>query len=111
MIKEKGGVNAAVFIEFLKRVMTGVKKPIFLIVTAIQMNLFGNILRPTKLAAWRSPTRMISRPKSAHQCAPNIEVPRPVILAAYEAIRRSQPGSCEKALLREAILVKLESSA
>lgn len=32
MIKEKGGVNAAVFIEFLKRMMTGVKKPIFLIV-------------------------------------------------------------------------------
>src|ERR1017187_6293065 len=32
MIKEKGGVNAAVFIEFLKRMMTGVKRPIFLIV-------------------------------------------------------------------------------
>jgi transposase len=32
MIKEKGGVNAAVFIEFLKRLMTGAKRPIFLIV-------------------------------------------------------------------------------
>ena len=32
MIKEKGGVNAAVFIEFLKRMMTGAKRPIFLIV-------------------------------------------------------------------------------
>jgi transposase len=31
MIKEKGGVNAAVFIEFLKRMMTGAKRPIFLI--------------------------------------------------------------------------------
>ena len=32
MIKEKGGVNAVVFIEFLKRMMTGVKRTIFLIV-------------------------------------------------------------------------------
>lgn len=32
MIKEKGGVNAAVFIEFIKRLMTGAKRPIFLIV-------------------------------------------------------------------------------
>ena len=32
MIKEKGGVNAVVFIEFLKRMMTGAKRPIFLIV-------------------------------------------------------------------------------
>jgi hypothetical protein len=32
MIKEKGGVNAAVFIEFLKRMMIGAKRPIFLIV-------------------------------------------------------------------------------
>jgi transposase len=32
MIKEKGGVNAAVFIEFLKRMITGAKRPIFLIV-------------------------------------------------------------------------------
>jgi len=32
MIKEKGGVNAGVFIEFLKRMMTGAKRPIFLIV-------------------------------------------------------------------------------
>jgi transposase len=32
MIKEKGGVNAATFIEFLKRMMTGVKRSIFLIV-------------------------------------------------------------------------------
>ena len=32
MIKEKGGVNAAVFIEFLKRMMTGTKRPTFLIV-------------------------------------------------------------------------------
>jgi transposase len=32
MIKEKGGVNAAVFIEFLKRMMTGAKRPIVLIV-------------------------------------------------------------------------------
>jgi transposase len=32
MIKEKGGVNAAVFIEFLKRLITGAKRPIFLIV-------------------------------------------------------------------------------
>ena len=32
MIKEKGGVNAAVFIEFLKRLMVGATKPIFLIV-------------------------------------------------------------------------------
>ena len=32
MIKEKGGVNAAVFIAFLKRLMTGAKRPIFLIV-------------------------------------------------------------------------------
>ena len=32
MVKEKGGVNAAVFIEFLKRLITGVKRPIFLIV-------------------------------------------------------------------------------
>ena len=32
MIKEKGGVNADVFIEFLKRLMVGAKKKIFLIV-------------------------------------------------------------------------------
>lgn len=32
MIKEKGGVNATVFIEFLKRLIVGAKKPIFLIV-------------------------------------------------------------------------------
>ena len=32
MIKEKGGVNADVFIEFLKRVITGAKRPIILIV-------------------------------------------------------------------------------
>ena len=32
MIKEKGGVNAALFIEFLKRLMAGAKRAIFLIV-------------------------------------------------------------------------------
>src|SRR6202521_1022859 len=32
MIKEKGGVNAEVFIEFLKRLLVGAKRPIFLIV-------------------------------------------------------------------------------
>ena len=32
MIQEKGGVNAAVFIEFLKRLMAGAKRAIFLIV-------------------------------------------------------------------------------
>src|SRR3974390_1925057 len=32
MIKEKGGVNAGVFIEFLKRLMVGATHPIFLIV-------------------------------------------------------------------------------
>jgi len=32
MIKEKGGVNAEVFIEFLKRLMIGSKNKIFLIV-------------------------------------------------------------------------------
>ncbi|MFM8646692.1 MAG: IS630 family transposase [Methylocystis sp.] len=32
MIKEKGGVNAEVFIEFLKRLVIGAKQPIFLIV-------------------------------------------------------------------------------
>jgi transposase len=32
MIKEKGGVNAAVFIEFLKRLIAGTKRAIFLIV-------------------------------------------------------------------------------
>ncbi len=32
MIKEKGGVNAAVFIEFLKRLIAGAKKPVYLIV-------------------------------------------------------------------------------
>ena len=32
MIKEKGGVNAAVFIDFLKRLITGAKRPVFLIV-------------------------------------------------------------------------------
>ena len=32
MIKDKGGVNAAVFIEFLKRLMAGAKRAIFLIV-------------------------------------------------------------------------------
>jgi transposase len=32
MIKEKGGVNANVFIEFLKRLITGAKRKIFLIV-------------------------------------------------------------------------------
>jgi transposase len=32
MIKEKGGVNAAVFIEFLKRLLMGATGPIFLIV-------------------------------------------------------------------------------
>jgi hypothetical protein len=32
MIKEKGGVNSAVFIEFLKRLVTGAARPIFLIV-------------------------------------------------------------------------------
>lgn len=32
MIKEKGGVNAAVFIEFLKRLLIGATRPIFLIV-------------------------------------------------------------------------------
>ena len=32
MIKEKGGVNSDVFIEFLKRLLAGVKRPIYLIV-------------------------------------------------------------------------------
>ena len=32
MIKEKGGVTADVFIEFLKRLMVGATHPIFLIV-------------------------------------------------------------------------------
>lgn len=32
MIKEKGGVNADVFIEFLKRLLVGAPRPIFLIV-------------------------------------------------------------------------------
>ncbi len=32
MIKEKGGVNASVFIEFLKRLVVGAPRPIFLIV-------------------------------------------------------------------------------
>jgi transposase len=32
MIKEKGGVNAAVFIEFLKRLIVGATKPVYLIV-------------------------------------------------------------------------------
>jgi len=32
MIKEKGSVNAAVFIEFLKRLIAGAKKPVYLIV-------------------------------------------------------------------------------
>ena len=32
MIKEKGGVNADVFIEFLKRLLAGAARPIFLIV-------------------------------------------------------------------------------
>ena len=32
MIKEKGGVNASVFIEFLKRLLVGAKRTIFLIV-------------------------------------------------------------------------------
>jgi transposase len=32
MIKDKGGVNSAVFIEFLKRLMVGARKTIFLIV-------------------------------------------------------------------------------
>ena len=32
MIKEKGGVNAEVFIEFLKRMIIGAKRPVFLIV-------------------------------------------------------------------------------
>src|ERR1700704_2123429 len=32
MIKDRGGVNADVFIEFLKRLITGAKRAIFLIV-------------------------------------------------------------------------------
>ena len=32
MIKEKGGVNATLFIEFLKRLIVGAKREIFLIV-------------------------------------------------------------------------------
>jgi transposase len=32
MIKEKGGVGASVFIEFLKRLLVGAKRPVFLIV-------------------------------------------------------------------------------
>jgi len=32
MVKEKGGVNAVVFIEFLKRLLVGAAKPVFLIV-------------------------------------------------------------------------------
>lgn len=32
MIKERGGVNAEVFIEFLKRLLAGAKRPIYLIV-------------------------------------------------------------------------------
>ncbi len=32
MVKDKGGVNASVFIEFLKRLLVGATKPIFLIV-------------------------------------------------------------------------------
>jgi transposase len=32
MIKEKGGVNASVFIEFLRRLMIGATRPVFLIV-------------------------------------------------------------------------------
>jgi transposase len=32
MVRETGGVNAEVFIEFLKRLLVGARKPIFLIV-------------------------------------------------------------------------------
>jgi hypothetical protein len=32
MIKEKGGVNSDVFIEFLRRLLVGAKRPVFLIV-------------------------------------------------------------------------------
>src|SRR5438874_7409901 len=32
------------------------------------MSLSGNISRPTLLAAWRSPARPISRPRSVHPC-------------------------------------------
>ena len=79
MIKDKGGVNAAVFIEFLKRLMAGAKRAIFaapptlprrpellstantadcgcffcrpIRPTAIQTNWSGNTSRPTLLAA------------------------------------------------------------
>jgi hypothetical protein len=81
MIKEKGGVNSDVFIEFLKRLLVGAKRPVFLIVDrgpahiskktkafvatlgsrlkllylrriAILMNWCGNISRPTPWVAW-----------------------------------------------------------
>ena len=37
MIKDKGGVTAAVFIEFLKRLMAGAKRAIFLIVGCAEL--------------------------------------------------------------------------
>jgi transposase len=53
MIKEKGGVNADVFIEFLKRLMVGAKSRIFLIV---DRGLRPSPRRPKSLCEpWRPP--------------------------------------------------------
>ena len=48
MIKDKGGVNAAVFIEFLKRLMAGAKRAIFLIVDRGPAHIAGR--RPELLS-------------------------------------------------------------
>ncbi len=97
MIKEKGGVNASVSIEFLKRLIAGTKRTIFdrgpahrakktkafvetlaencgcisyLLIrrSAIQLSWCGNIKKPIRLVAWQSAARTTSNARFVCRC-------------------------------------------
>ena len=83
MIKEKGGVNAAVFIEFLKRLMAGAKRAIFLIVDRGPAHIAKKtraFVEPTPQTAAVFSAALFARPQSRRT---GLETPsRPTLLAA-----------------------------
>jgi hypothetical protein len=97
MIKEKGGVSADVFIEFLKCLITGAKRAIFLIVDrdlahiAKRTKAFVDSLNGRLRLFYAQPTKRISTPRSVHRSA-NCKTPR----------RRSLPSTKKPSLKKYA---------
>jgi Winged helix-turn helix/DDE superfamily endonuclease len=70
MIKEKGGVNAAVFIEFLKRLMIGAKNKSFLIVDRGPAHVAKKTVLSSSLFARPKPRRTgVEASQSRHRWA------------------------------------------